>query len=283
MDALSRLRRLQAATLVALVATLGILAGDRIARRLRPPGPAPDIDAKVAAALDAQLETRLAGALDAKLAGALDERIAAAVEKALAERPAVAAPAPAPARPAARAVAFAEAWLCRIRNDRHGLAYVLAAAGGGFAASDGDLPAGSRKSIELRTGVRIPILRGAPLPLARGAHGLLLVEALVRTDNGIREDGARPQRLLLACAEPTLGEQSAELAGSYFHVEGALPTDALLKTAASPCAFVVTESSRLEIIVDGAVLAQDLRTGGRLDILLRLGPLVEFDGEPRRE
>jgi hypothetical protein len=251
MDEIAKLRRLQGVTLVALLGTLAIAILGRLDRP-PPPGPAP---------------------APAPL-GPLEDAAARKSVALLGSRVAALEAAPPPPRGARVDASYDRRYVCRIANERKGLtAEVRKIDGAGDPKRFSLSPATSSSG-------RIPIEPDLG-PIGADRHGLLFVQALVRTDNGIREKEKHPHRLSLVCVDRGGAEQQSDLAGCFF-MAASRPEDLLLKTAANSTAFVVTDGARLELSVDAATLEAYLSEGGLLEVVFRVGPLVVFEGPVSR-
>lgn len=241
-------------TLVALLGTLGLSIAGRL-DRAPPPSPAPT--APVAPREDAEARRGLA---------ILASRVAALETS--------------PAKVARVDASYDRRSSCRITNRKEGLvAEVREPAASG--AERGAVAVPRKLALSTETGSARIVIAQDLGPAGADRHGLLLVQALVRTDNGIREKENHPHRLVLACVDRGGAEQQWDLAGCYF-MAVSQPQDLLLKTAANTCTFAVTEGARLELLVDAATLKGYLTEGGLFEVDFRLGPLVLFDGPVTR-
>lgn len=261
----ARLRRLQGVTLAVLVPTLALTIAGRLERPavVAPPAPSPS-----PFVLISPTPTPSPSASP----GPAEDKVARAGLAALESKVEKLAQAPAPSKGARVDASFVRRFVCRIKNER----------GAGLAAEVQRLDAAgqpSRVPLPADAAGRIPVT-GDLGALAAGEKGLLVVQALVRTDNGIREKSSQPQRLALACVDRAGAEQTFELAGCFF-LAASEPEDLLQKTAANTCPVVVGEGSRLELAVDVAPLRRWLTEGGLYEVHVRLGPLVLFDGAGR--
>jgi hypothetical protein len=250
-DELARLKRLQFVTLVVLLATLALAVASRLERAATvAPSPSP-----------------------APAPGPIEDSIARRGIALLGSRVLALETAPPPPQGARVDASYERRVTVRITNQRTGL-----------TAEVRDLDrAGDARSIALPGDApRSRIVVAQDLAsLGQSRHGLLIVQALVRTDNGIHEKEAHPHRLSLACIERSGTEQSLELAGCYF-LAASQPDDLLLKTAANTCSFVVTDGARLELVVDTANLRAYLTEGALFEVVFRLGPLIVFEGPVTR-
>jgi hypothetical protein len=260
MDEIAKLKRLQALTLVVLLGTLGLAVASRLDRMHAPPVTPPTPAPVVATPEPGPVEDTEARRSLAQLGSRV-----AALEGAP------------PPRPGARVVAsYDRRFSCRITNQR----------GRGLAAEVQPLDGSARPQLVVLSGEkaqsngRIAIAQDLG-PVGQDRHGLLVVQALVRTDNGIHEKEAHPHKLSLACVDRAGNEQSLELAGDFF-LAASQPEDLLLKTAANTGTFAVGDGSRLDLVVDVPTLRSYLTEAGLLEVVFRLGPLVVFDGPVQR-
>lgn len=104
------------------------------------------------------------------------------------------------------------------------------------------------------------------------ADAILFVTAIVRANNDAGEQASRPNRLWLACDDPARGRQTCELAGPFFLAAKRSEEDSVAKSTGNTAIFEVTPRSRLSVGIDAE--AQRLTADGRLDVYVKVGPLL---------
>jgi hypothetical protein len=268
-EPLARLRGLQVATIVLVLASAGFLGWDRWKRRATAP------PADLAATLEAH-ERKIA-ALEQRLAEAAQDEHAAAGR---ADELARAIEALRKAAGPVRVVPIDRRFVVQFRRERRG----------GFGARRFELPSSAKdaftEAAALLAAAPVPELAplagaDATVPLEKldlGAEaggpfgeGLLFVSAIVRANNDAGELAARPNRLWLQCADR--GEPAIfDLAGPFFLAAKRTEEDSLGKSTANLAVFRAGPRARLALGIDAE--AQRLTADGQLDVAVRVGPLL---------
>jgi hypothetical protein len=286
-----RLRRLQALTLVAVVATAGLLVYGRFyAPAVVTPAPVDD-EALQRAVVDALREPLTAQAqatetLRARTA-ALEEaatRLKQALDSARVETSALAQTVETLRRAAnqgLRPIRHQRWTLLHFRNTRRNLEVAVSTLDPErMPAFDAD----ADTDVDY-TPVSAQPTGSVAVDMDLETHdfqsGVLFVTVALQTDNSFRDDRDQPNRMWIRATSPSGQGVDHPVFAHFFRVDERNPADPLLKTSSCQIAVAVAPGSRLEFLFDAVAFGAHLHTAGtgkrlrgKLDVLIGLGPLI---------